>query len=66
MHYSRSQSAFINGDGIPVVRVTLSRNRYTYVHPLTGQKLATSPATDEGVRCFAAKFWYRTNLEIRD
>lgn len=66
MHYSRSLGAFINGDGIPVVKVTQTKNRYTYVHPLSGAKLATSPATDEGIRWFAAKYWYRTDLEIRD
>lgn len=66
MHYSRSLNAFINGDGIPVVKVTQIKNRYTYTHPLTGAKLATSPATDDGIRWFASKFWYRPSIEIRD
>lgn len=65
MHYSRSLSAFINGDGIPIVNVTRTKNRYYYIHPLTGEKLATSPATDEGVKWFASKFWYIPSIEIR-
>lgn len=66
MYFSRADMAYVNGDGIPVVKVTQTKNRYTYVHPLTGSKLATSPATDEGIHWFAAKYWYRNNLEIRD
>lgn len=66
MHFSRSLSAFVNADGIPVVNVTQAKNRYVYSHPLTGLVIATSPATDEGIRWFADKFWFRSNLEIRD
>ncbi len=67
MYFSRDDMAYINGDGIPVVKVTLnrSRSRYVYSHPLSGEKLATSPATDEGIEWFAAKFWFRPSIEIR-
>jgi hypothetical protein len=65
MHFSRDDMAYINGNGIPLVKVTISRNRYVYSHPVTGEKLATSPATDEGIKEFAAKFWYRPTIEIR-
>ena len=65
MHYSRSLSAFINGDGIPIVKVTQIKNRYIYSHPVTGDKLATSPATDEGIEWFASQFWFRPTIEIR-
>lgn len=65
MYFSRDAMAYVNGDGIPVVRVTLKGKRYVYTHPLTGSKLATSPATDAGIKYFAAKFWHRPTIEIR-
>lgn len=65
MHFSRADMAYINGDGIPIVSVTVKGNRYIYTHPVTGSKLATSSATDEGIREFASKFWHRPTIEIR-
>jgi len=65
MHFSRDDMAFTNANGIPLVKVTIVRNRYVYSHPVTGEKLATSPATDEGIKWFASKFWYIPSIEIR-
>ena len=58
MRFSRAQMAFLNGNGIPLVNVTVHQNRYRYSNSLTGNVLATGPISDEGIRQFAAKFWY--------
>ena len=65
MHFSRDDMAYVNRDGIPLVKVIQTKNRYRYIHPLTGEKLATSPATDEGIKWFASKFWYIPSIEFR-